>query len=352
MPRNLVICCDGTNNSLDSPLTNVAHLSALADIGDAARQLAYYDAGVGVEAHPNMRTRIGAMFSKWSGSAFGTGLVENVQNAYSHLVDNYSDGDHVYLFGFSRGAYTVRVIADLLHNYGLLRREHADEAASVVKAFQDLYPRDGSGFVNGLPLVVFDDFEQGNADRWEQSAPEAWSLNVQGENHVYSQFKHVVTKTPVRSPFNRALIKDLYVSDCVLDVKLQSTVKDYAHRSLCLFFGYQDPAHMYYVHFGQKTDDHANQIFIVNAAPRTKISTKSTDGTPWDNAWHHARIMRSVATGSIEVYFDNMDEPVMTATDTTFTWGEVGIGSFDDTGNFDSVRLLGKVATPASLSGR
>ena len=122
MPRNLVICCDGTNNSLDSPLTNVAHLSALADIGDAARQLAYYDAGVGVEAHPNMRTRIGAMFSKWSGSAFGTGLVENVQNAYSHLVDNYSDGDHVYLFGFSRGAYTVRVIAGLLHNYGLLRR--------------------------------------------------------------------------------------------------------------------------------------------------------------------------------------------------------------------------------------
>ena len=151
MPRNLVICCDGTNNSLDSPLTNVAHLGALADIGDAARQLAYYDAGVGVEAQPNMRTRIGAVFSKWSGSAFGTGLVENVQNAYSHLVDNYSDGDHVYLFGFSRGAYTVRVIAGLLHNYGLLRREHADEAASVVKAFQDLYPRDGSGFVNGLP---------------------------------------------------------------------------------------------------------------------------------------------------------------------------------------------------------
>ena len=119
MPRNLVICCDGTNNSLDSPLTNVAHLGALADIGDAARQLAYYDAGVGVEAHPNMRTRIGAMFSKWSGSAFGTGLVENVQNAYSHLVDNYSDGDHVYLFGFSRGAYTARAVAGVLGSVGI-----------------------------------------------------------------------------------------------------------------------------------------------------------------------------------------------------------------------------------------
>ena len=151
MPRNLVICCDGTNNSLATPLTNVAHLSALADIGDLSRQLAYYDAGVGVEAHPDMRTKLGAAWSRWSGAAFGAGLVANVQSAYSHLVDHYADGDFVYLFGFSRGAYTVRVIAGLLHNYGLLRPEFGGEAAAVVKAFQNLYPRDGSGFVNGLP---------------------------------------------------------------------------------------------------------------------------------------------------------------------------------------------------------
>ena len=151
MARNLVICCDGTNNSLSTPLTNVAHLSALADIDDVARQFVFYDAGVGVESNPGMRTKIGAVLSKWTGSAFGTGLVENVQNAYSHLVDHYADGDFVYLFGFSRGAYTVRVISGLLHNYGLLRPEFADEAAAVVKAYQNLYPRDGAGFVNGLP---------------------------------------------------------------------------------------------------------------------------------------------------------------------------------------------------------
>jgi len=161
MPRNLVICCDGTNNSLDSPLTNVAHLSALADIGDNSRQLAYYDAGVGVEASPKRRTRLGATFSKWSGSAFGTGLVENVEHAYSHLVNNYAEGDQVYLFGFSRGAYTVRVIAGLLHNYGLLRREYAADSINIVKAFQNLYPRDGSGFVNGVPTPEQDErFDQ------------------------------------------------------------------------------------------------------------------------------------------------------------------------------------------------
>jgi hypothetical protein len=203
-------------------------------------------------------------------------------------------------------------------------------------------PKKPAAEFNGLPLVVFDDFEQGNADRWEQSAPEAWTLEVKGDNHVYSQFKHVVTKTPVRSPFNRALIKDLYVSDCVLDVKLRSTVKDYAHRSLCLFFGYQDPGHMYYVHFGKVADDHANQIFIVNGEPRKKISVESTKGTNWDDEWHHARVVRNVATGQIDVYFDDMEKPVMRAVDKTFTWGQVGIGSFDDTGVFDDVTVYGK----------
>jgi uncharacterized protein (DUF2235 family) len=140
MARNLVICCDGTNNSLASPLTNVAHMRALADIGDTSRQLPHYDAGVGVNADPRIRNRIGAALSRWSGSAFGTGLVENVEEVYKHLIEHYVDGDRVYLIGFSRGAYTVRVVAGLLHNYGLLKKENAGESKRVVKAYQDLIP--------------------------------------------------------------------------------------------------------------------------------------------------------------------------------------------------------------------
>ena len=98
---------------------------------------------------------------------------------------------------------------------------------------------------------------------------------------------------------------------------------------------------MYYVHFGQKTDDHANQIFIVNNEPRTKISTKTTEGTPWDNEWHHARIVKKVDTGEISVFFDDMEHPAMTAVDKTFTSGKIGIGSFDDTGRFDDVLVYG-----------
>src|SRR3984893_14430006 len=109
---------------------------------------------------------------------------------------------------------------------------------------------------------------------------------------------------------------------------------------MCLFFGYQDPAHFYYVHIAKKADDHANQIFIVNGAERKKISTKSTAGTPWDDKWHDVKIVRK-GRGAIEIFFDDMKPPIMTAEDKTFTWGQVGLGSFDDSGNWAEVRVHG-----------
>jgi hypothetical protein len=123
-------------------------------------------------------------------------------------------------------------------------------------------------------------------------------------------------------------------------------VKDYGHRDLCLFFGFQDPAHLYYVHLGKKADAHANSIFLVNGKDRVSIATKRTEGTNWDDNWHTVRIVRKVESGTILVYFDDLTKPVMETVDKTFTWGRVGIGSFDDTGNFDEVRVWGVKAEP------
>ena len=198
--------------------------------------------------------------------------------------------------------------------------------------------------LKGLPLVFSEDFESA-ASRWQTTDPQAWKIVEQQGNHVFALTKKKSNfEPPVRSPYNRALVEDLVVSDFALDVRLQSTEPDYGHRSLVLFFGYQDDSHLYYVHFGKKMDDHANQIFIVNDAPRKKISTKTTPGTDWDDEWHHARVVRDVKSGRIEVYFDDMDQPVMTAVDKTFTSGRVGIGSFDDRGRFDRVLVYGTKA--------
>ncbi|MBW3540129.1 MAG: hypothetical protein KY476_07660 [Planctomycetes bacterium] len=196
--------------------------------------------------------------------------------------------------------------------------------------------------LHGLPIVYSDDFETGDAHRWEPTDPEAWTVKTQGDNRVYALIKKKSDfEPPVRSPYNRSLVKNLDVASFVFDVRLQSTHPDYGHRDLCLFFGYRDDAHLYYVHLGKKTDDHANQIFIVDGKPRTKISTETTPGTDWNDEWHHVRIIRDAETGAIEVYFDNMQKPVMKAVDKTFPTGRVGVGSFDDTGQFDRVLVYG-----------
>jgi hypothetical protein len=130
-----------------------------------------------------------------------------------------------------------------------------------------------------LPLVFEEDFRKG-ADRWQPTDAAAWKVIDTAKGKAYSQFRQSNYKPPHRSPFNFALVKDLQVGDFILEARVRSTSRDYPHRDMCLVFGYQDPAHFYYVHLGKKTDDHANQIFIVNDAPRTKISTKTSEGTP------------------------------------------------------------------------
>ncbi len=207
-------------------------------------------------------------------------------------------------------------------------------------------PQKPAKTMNNMPLIFQDDFEKGNADRWQPSDASAWKIVKEGENHVYSLFKDCDYSPPVRSPINFSLIKDITASDFVLEAKVKSTEPEYGHRDICLFFGYQDPSHFYYVHLGSKADAHANSIFIVNGEPRVSIAEERTDGTKWDENYHVVRVVRKVKSGKIRVFFDDLKKPVMTATDRTFTWGRFGVGTFDDTGNFDDVRIWGTAVKP------
>lgn len=202
----------------------------------------------------------------------------------------------------------------------------------------------GAVVAEELPTVFQTDFEaEGAAKNWRPFDPLQWKLSKTDQGTVYSQFeKKSKFQPPHRSPFNVSLLADVVVGDFVFDAKVRSTHEDYGHRDAVVVFGYQDPAHMYYVHLGKKTDDHANQIFIVNGAPRTKISTKTTPGTNWDDAWHHVRITRDVATGEIAIYFDDLKNPIMTAQDKTFAWGQFGVGTFDDTSDWDDIVIRGQ----------
>jgi hypothetical protein len=201
-----------------------------------------------------------------------------------------------------------------------------------------------------LPLVFDDDFESPAGDRWEPTDPDAWRYTHDGERGVYSLYQPSKYRAKHRSPYGIAWRKGIYISDFVMDVWLRSTKEDYGHRDLCLFFGSQTPVRFYYVHLGLKSDDHSNTVMIVNDAPRTGIVDYRSDGTPWEERYHHVRIVRKVHPGTIEVYFDDMDRPIMAAMDMTFRWGRVGIGSFDDVGNFDRVSLWGRTVEPPAGS--
>lgn len=118
MSKNIVICCDGTSNKLAGDITNVVRLFQVAV--QTADQVKFYDPGVGTIASPNEKTWLGKRWSLIKGLAFGDGLDENVFDAYRYLMRHYQYGDRIFLFGFSRGAFTVRVLAGMLHGVGLL----------------------------------------------------------------------------------------------------------------------------------------------------------------------------------------------------------------------------------------
>ncbi len=118
--RNLVICCDGTANVPKAGgSSNVFRLVRLLR-GHPDKQRIYYDPGLGTESAPSAQTIFAKTATKVLGLAFGYGLSKNIADAYTYLMNHYQPGDRIYMFGFSRGAYTVRAVAGMLQQIGLL----------------------------------------------------------------------------------------------------------------------------------------------------------------------------------------------------------------------------------------
>lgn len=149
MAKRIVICADGTWNTPDqrrrgktSP-TNVAKMAeAIACSGKrGSAQLVFYDKGVGT-----------GRFDRLCGGAFGYGLSKHVENAYRFLVEHYQDGDEIYFFGFSRGAYAVRSAAGFLHNCGLLRKEWTSK---FTEAYELYRRRDSASKPNAIEARLF-----------------------------------------------------------------------------------------------------------------------------------------------------------------------------------------------------
>ena len=136
--RNIIICCDGTGNEISENISNVLKLYRCLRKTEKTqpRQLVFYDPGVGTLERPDPWHKLKQDFNAILGLATGYGLDDNVLAAYAFLVHTYQAGDQIYLFGFSRGAYTVRVLAGLIHKVGLITPEQVNLAGSGLIAYK------------------------------------------------------------------------------------------------------------------------------------------------------------------------------------------------------------------------
>ncbi|MCK1419875.1 DUF2235 domain-containing protein [Bradyrhizobium sp. 180] len=158
-PKNLVICCDGTGNEISENISNVLKLYRCLRKTDKTqpRQMVFYDPGVGTVTEPTTWHRWKANINMVLGLATGYGLDHNVLSAYCFLVQHYAAGDKIYLFGFSRGAYTVRVLAGLIHKLGLVSPEQVNLAGSGLIAYKQYSGTGRGNDVEDLSDVTFDD---------------------------------------------------------------------------------------------------------------------------------------------------------------------------------------------------
>ena len=145
--KNIIVCCDGTGNEIGENISNVLKFYRVLRKTDKTtpHQVVFYDQGVGTLARPDPWRKFWQDALTILGLVTGFGLDNNILRAYEFLIDHYEDGDDIYLLGFSRGAYTVRVLAALIHKVGLISPQQRNLAGAGLAAYKQLKIRNERG---------------------------------------------------------------------------------------------------------------------------------------------------------------------------------------------------------------
>ncbi|CAM1503191.1 Fc.00g079670.m01.CDS01 [Cosmosporella sp. VM-42] len=148
-PRKLVLCFDGTGNKFhgDDSDSNILKIFRMLD-RTADDQYHYYQPGIGTYvvsgslSHTSFRARINSWYQKAKDSAVGSSFDQHVVGGYRFLMRFYSPGDEIYMFGFSRGAYIARFLAEMLDYIGLLSHGNEEMVKFAWKAFAEWQSRE------------------------------------------------------------------------------------------------------------------------------------------------------------------------------------------------------------------
>jgi hypothetical protein len=190
-------------------------------------------------------------------------------------------------------------------------------------------------------ISIQHNFAAGSLKAWDMPFPEDWEILQQGGLHYLHMKRNREPLVP-RRPMQFVRLKGIEVGSFTLDVNVRR-----AGGSMIVVFNYVDTLHFYYVHLSENPGTQIsvhNGIFIVNGGPRYRIAgLEATPALP-DRSWHNVRIVRNARTGSIQVFLDKQPQPKFFVIDRTFTCGQIGLGSFDETGDFAQFRLQSRDA--------
>lgn len=228
LPRQLVICCDGTNNNLTGGLadTNVVKLVQLLalSVPDPAR-IVFYDPGVGNAGElPGVTVidRFNRVKQRLVSLAFGRGVYENMEECYQFLMRNYLAGDQIYIFGFSRGAFTARSLAGLINQFGILqphmesmlptllqvyfsnRSKYGDQFQAIAKQTPKLFAAPASRYVEIQFVGVWDTVD--SVGMWPFSAKITAKPTIQ--NKCFVNVRHALALDEHRFQFKPRLYSD------------------------------------------------------------------------------------------------------------------------------------------------
>ncbi|KAF8074124.1 hypothetical protein FPV67DRAFT_1480849 [Lyophyllum atratum] len=133
--RTLVLCFDGTGDQFDADNSNIVQLVSLLKKNDRSKQMVYYQAGIGTYTSPKVMTPFTSKLSKTLDEMFAWNLDGHVMSGYEFLMQNYVEGDRICIFGFSRGAYTARSLAGMIHKVGLLPADNHQQVPFAYKMY-------------------------------------------------------------------------------------------------------------------------------------------------------------------------------------------------------------------------
>lgn len=179
-------------------------------------------------------------------------------------------------------------------------------------------------------------FSPKELSEWEFPHPEDWVSELEN-GHYYLHMLRSRTPGVPRRPLQFARLRNVNVGSFDLKVRVRRE-----GGSMIIVFNYVDTLHFYYTHIsvdrGTVQPVH-NGIFIVDGGPRRRIAGTEAQPALPNKRWHTIRVVRNAQTGLIQVYSDVQKKPLFTVVDHHFTCGQIGLGSFDETGDFADFRL-------------